>query len=282
MRTKRIITHTFVYLVLGCCLAVTMFPLVYIFLASFKDVQELMAGGANIMPKKFTMDNYIRAWNAGNFSTYTLNSVIYSTTVSVLAVLFASMLAFCVERRRFPGRMLIYSTYMGSMFVAGVVTIYPIFMTVVRMRLNNTILGLIIATLGGAQVYTMFLISGFLKGIPKELDEAAIIDGCGTFQVYSRVILPVIKPILFVTIMINFQGTWNSYMLPLALTLTNDRIRTLAVGVTQLAATGEGKIAAQWDLLIAGSCMSILPIMLLYSFNSKFFTDGMVSGAVKS
>lgn len=280
-RGVRAAAKPLLYLLLIVATIFALFPVAYVFMASFKSTQELLAGGTRLLPKAFTFDNYVTAWNSANFSRYTLNSVCYAGIVTAATVLFSTMLGYCFQRKRFPGRRFMLGSFYFSMFVAGAVTIYPVFMLIVRAELHRTLLGLILATLGGSSILTTLLVIGYLKGIPRELDESAIIDGCGTFGVYAKVLLPMLTPVIGVVTMITFQGTWNNYMLPLALTLTNPNNRPLSVGVTSLAYVTGQQGMAQWDLLIAGSCMAIVPIAIVYLWANRFFIGGLSAGAIK-
>ena len=262
-------------------IVVTLFPVIYIFLSSFKEAKEIMMGGTKILPSKFTFENYITAWNAGNFSLYTTNSIIYSVSVSVITVVFCSMLAFSITRQDFAGKKFVVACYYGSMFVAGAVTIYPIFKMLVAFKLNKSLLGLILATVGMGQSFALLMIINYLKGIPKELDESAKLDGCSPFRLYREIILPIISPVISVVAIITFQSTWNNYMLPLALTISTPKLRPLSVGVTALAYAADGKVSGQTDLLIAGSCMAIIPIVIVYIVANKYFVSDILSGAVK-
>lgn len=269
------------YIFLLALLLIILFPLVYIFLSSFKEAKEIMLGGVNIWPSHFTLENYINAWNAADFATYTWNSVIYAVTVTIATIFISTMLGFCITRQDFIGKKFVSSCYYGSMFIAGAVTIYPIFMMLVEMHLNKTLLGLIIATIGMGQSFAVLMITNYLKSIPRDLDESAIIDGCSPFRLYRSIIFPVIIPAVSVVAMVTFQNTWNNYMLPLALTTATPKLRPLAVGVTALSYAADGKTAGQWDLLIAGSCMAMLPILLVYIFANRFFISEIMSGSVK-
>ncbi|MBD2846306.1 carbohydrate ABC transporter permease [Paenibacillus sp. IB182496] len=280
-RLNRAIIHVLLYVLLSATTLVALFPVIYIFLASFKSNQELLAGGVGLLPRQFTLANYVNAWKAANFSRYTFNSLFFTGTVTAVTVLFSTMMGYCFQRKSFPGKRFMLGTFYFSMFVAGAVTIYPVFMLVVQAELHRTLLGLILATLGGSSILTTLLVIGYLKGIPKELDESAIIDGCGVFGVYARILLPVITPVVGVVTLITFQGTWNSYMLPLALTLTSPDNRPLSVGVTSLAYVSGPQGGMQWDLLIAGSCMSIIPIAVVYLWANRFFISGITAGALK-
>jgi len=277
----RVAVRALLYMIVTVASVIALFPIAYVFMASFKTTQELLAGGTRLLPRDFTFENYVNAWQAANFSRYTLNSLLYAGIVTVLTVLFATMMGYVFQRKSFPGKRFMLGSFYFSMFVAGAVTIYPVFIIVVQAELHRSLLGLILATLGGSSILTTFLVIGYLKGIPKELDESAIIDGCGTFGVYAKVIFPIITPVVGVVTLITFQSTWNSYMLPLALTLTVPDNRPLSVGVTSLAYVSGPQGGTQWDLLIAGTCMSIIPIAIVYLWANRFFIGGITAGALK-
>lgn len=277
---KRLLT-ALCYIFIGIIVIIALYPILYIFFSSFKSAKEIMSGGINILPKSFTFENYVNAWKAGNFSNYTINSIIYSVFVTIGTVICTSLVAYCISRQEFKGKKFISACYYGAMFVAGAVTIYPVFMMLVKLKLNKTLLGLILSTIGMGQSFGVLMITSYFSGVPKELDESAVMDGCGPFRIYLNILLPVILPILGVVAMVTFQSTWNNYMLPLALTIATPKLRPLAVGVTALSHASDGKAAGQWDLLIAGSSMAMMPIILVYIFVNKLFVNEIMAGAVK-
>ena len=262
--------------------AITLFPLMYIFTASFKTPQELMAGGASLFPKEWSFENYVTAWKAANFAVYTSNSIIYAVVVMFFAVFFGSMLAYCFERHDYKIKKFVRACYYGSLFVSGSGTVFPIYMLLNQTGLNNTIMGLIIATIGMTHTYGVIMISSYLKSVPKELDESAIIDGCEPFRIYIQIIMPVIVPVLSLVAITAFKDAWNNYMLPMVLTLTKPKLRTLAVGVTALkTSSAQNQSLGAWNLLISGTVMAVVPIVVVYLICNRFFVSGMTSGSVK-
>ena len=131
----------------------------------------------------------------------------------------------------------------------------------------------------GLMAAVIFLIRGYMNSVPKELDEAAKIDGCTFFQTFYKIILPVLKPILATVALLSFRGGWNEYILPLVFTMTDASKRPLTVGVTMLKNAGDG--AAAWNIMFAGATIAIVPILVIYIFASKYFINGMTAGAVK-
>lgn len=131
----------------------------------------------------------------------------------------------------------------------------------------------------GGQAANVFLVMGFLKGIPKELDEAAYIDGCSFFRIFYSILLPMIRPVLGVVGLFTFRGAWNEYLIPLVMTIGNPQLRTLTVGVVQLRYSANA--AAEWHLMLAGASIALLPVLIVYMFTNKQFISGLTAGAIK-
>lgn len=278
-KSKRHVSLNFlIYIVLIIISILTLFPVVYSILGSFKDNMELMTS-SHMIPDKWTASNYSTAWEMVDFSRYTINSIIISASVVAGAIITSTMSAYVLSRKAFPGKRFLRMLYISSMFISlGAATLYPIFKMVVDLKMNNSYLGVILVLIG-AQVVNIMLVEGYLSGISKELDEAAIIDGCGFFRVYWNIILPLIKPIIAVVGIFSFRGAWNAYLVPMVLTMGNKNVTPLAVAVIQMKSSGE--MAASWSILLAGSSISIIPIIIVYGMFNKYFVSGLTSGAVK-
>ena len=258
----------------------TLYPLIYIVFGSFKENAELLRGGTKLLPEKFVLDNYKEAWEKANFARYTLNSVIISLGVMLVTLFATSMSGYVFARKNSRGKELLYSLFVAFMFVnVGSVTLRPLFELAVKLKMNQSLLSVILIAAGTAQTTYIFLVRGFVNTIPKELDEAAMIDGCTFFQIYHMVILPLLKPILATIALLSFRGGWNEYIMPLVFTMSNEKMRPLTVGVTMLKNSGDG--TAAWNLMFAGATISIVPIVVIYIFSSKHFMSGMTAGAVK-
>lgn len=270
----------FIYIFLICLVMLTVYPVVYIVLGSFKENRELLLGGLNLLPQKFVLSNYTSAWKMGNFAQYTLNSIFLSLGVMVLVLLSSSMAGYCFARKNFFGKNFIYGLMVAFMFInVGSVSLRPLFELATKLDLNNSLLSVIFIAAGGAQATNIFLVRGYMNTIPKELDEAAKIDGCTFFQTYWKIILPVLKPVLATIALLSFRSAWNEYILPLVFTMSNPKLRPLTVGVVSLRNAGDG--AAAWNIMFAGSAISIIPIIVIYCFASKYFMSGLTVGAVK-
>jgi multiple sugar transport system permease protein len=280
-RASGIVTMVFSYAFLSILTVFILYPLLYVVLGSFKQNQELLLGGANLIPRQFIFDNYVRAWNSANFSRYTINSIFLSFFVMTGVVLVSSMSGYCFARKEFPLKNIIYGTLIAFMFVSiGSVSIRPLFEVALKAGLHKSLWGVILITIGTTQASNIFLVRGYINSIPNTLDDAAKIDGCSFFGIYWRILLPLMVPILATIALLSFRTGWNEYMLPNVFTMSNPDMRPLTVGVVMLKTSVDGSAAA-WDIMFAGATMSILPIVVIYAFTSKYFITGLVSGAVK-
>ncbi|MFV0239818.1 MAG: carbohydrate ABC transporter permease [Lacrimispora sphenoides] len=256
----------------------TLYPVIYTVLVSLKTNAELTQGGG-FFTEKWHFENNYKAFVQADFTKYTLNSIVVSVSVTLLAVVTCSLAGFILARREFAGKKVLLALYLSMMFVSlGSVTLYPIYELLRALKLNKSIIALIVALTGG-QATNVFLVMGFTKGIPKELDEAAIIDGCSIYGVYSRVILPLSKPILAVVALFSFRNAWNDYITSLIMTISMPKLQTLTVAVVQLKYSVNA--AAEWHIMLAGASIAIIPILIVYLFANKQFIAGLTAGAVK-
>ena len=256
----------------------TLYPIVYTVLGSLKTNAELTAGGS-FLPKSWQFQNYYQAFIQADFVKYTGNSVILAVSTTLLAVITCALAGFIFARRDFTGKKLLLGLYTSMMFISlGSVTLYPIYQFLHDVGLSKSMIGLILALTGG-QAMNVLLVMGFVKGIPKELDEAATIDGCSLFGTFVRIILPLMKPILAVVALFVFRNTGNDYITTLIMTITNPKLQTLTVAVVQLKYSVNA--AAEWHIMLAGASIAIIPILIVYLLCNKQFIAGLTAGAVK-
>ena len=279
--TKTKIVRLIIWLFLALAAIITIFPVCYVIFGSFKDNKELLVGGSSILPSKWVFDNYVQAWKQANFATYTMNSVFLSLAVMLISLINASMAGYVFARKNFKGKELLYMLFVAFMFInVGSVSLRPLFELAVKLKMNKSLLAVAIISAGGGQATFIFLCRGFVNSVPKELDEAAKMDGCGFFRIYYQIILPMLKPILATIALLSFRQGWNEYILPLVFTMTNDKLRPLTVGVNMLKNAGDGT-AGHGISCFAGATISIVPILIVYCCFSRFFMGGLTAGAVK-
>ena len=149
----------------------------------------------------------------------------------------------------------------------------------VKVHLNTSLAFVVFIIAGTSQATQIFLCRGYVNSIPKELDEAAKIDGCTFFQIFYKILFPLLKPITATVALLSFRSGWNEYILPLVFTMTNDLLRPLTVGVNMLKNNGDG--AAAWNIMFAGATLAIVPMIVIYCIFSRYFMQGMTAGAVK-
>lgn len=277
-KQKRFFLYFISYLFIGIMVIYTLYPILYAVIGSFKTNSELTLGGS-FFPSKWHFENYYQAFVQADFTKYTFNSVLVSLSVMVIATITSALAGFTFARRQFVGKKLIMSMYVALMFIAlGSVTLYPIYTMLVKLKLHKSIIGLILALVGG-QASNVMLVMGFVKSIPKELDEAATIDGSTIYGIFFRIILPLIRPILGVVALFSFRRAWNDYITTLIMSISMPKLRTLTVAVVQLKYSVNA--AAEWHIMLAGASIAIIPILIVYFFCHKQFIGGLTAGAVK-
>ena len=260
--------------------ALVLVPILYALSASFKSNYEIMLGGAHLIPKEFTFQNYLTAWNLADFSRYTRNSAVITFFTVVGGIVLSTMAAYVFSRGKFRFKRLIYYIYLSTMFMnVGAITLYPVAKLANSFQiLNHT--GIVIIQIYSVGAMSLFLAQGYFKTISYEIDQAAEIDGCSFFRIYWNIIMPLSKPIIATIALIIFRFSWNNYLLPVVFTMGSEKMYTLVVGVVSLKDAG-GESASQWNLMMAGTMFSIIPIVLVYFLLNRWFITGLTSGAVK-
>lgn len=274
----KILKHFFLILLL----LLILFPLSYTILSSFKTNMEILSRPDKILPVKFTFDNYIEAWKSSNFPVFTLlfNSVWYTLASVVITIVISSMAGYVFARGRFPGKNVIFTVFAALLFVnLGTITMYPNFQVMDFLHLPKSLTTLLFVKCFGIPVANIYLVRGFIRGIPYEIDEAAKVDGCSFQRIFFEIMFPMLMPILATIGMLSFNASWNDYMTPMIWTMTRPEQRTLIVGIVQLKSTGEA--ASSWNLMLAGTTVALIPVLLAYAFGNKFFVQGITNGAIK-
>lgn len=256
----------------------TLYPVVYTLLGSFKTNAELTLGGS-FLPEHWQFSNYVYAFQKLDFGKYFLNSVELALLTVVFTLITSSMAAYVIARREFVGKKIITTAYLLSMFISvGSVALYPLYSLMTKLGLTNNMVGLALVLTGG-QAANIFMISGFVKSIPKDLDEAATIDGAGPFRIFWQIIVPAIKPILGVIALFAFRQAWNEFVTAQVFTMANPGLKTLSVAVANLRYSSNA--AAEWHIMTAGASIALLPILLVYLVANRQFITGLTAGAVK-
>lgn len=271
------ISSILLHVVLSALAFVWVYPFLWMLSASFKSQSEFFSSGLSLIPKQFNFDNYIRAWNNANFGVYFMNSVIVTVAVVLIVLFSTSAAGYVLGRYEFVGKKVTMAVFLASITIPLVFTIIPTFELLKAMGLSQSLLGLILAESGGGHVVFLLLFSGHYASLPKEMEEAATIDGCGFLQTYTKIMFPLSKPIMVTVVIMQFIWTWNSFLLPLVITLNKPSIRTLAVGMYAL----RGENVVDWTGIAAGASIAIIPVVIVFIALQKHFVSG-IAGAVKS
>lgn len=276
-KPRGILVKAVLYAILIVVALIWMYPFIWMITASFKTQDEFWGSGLNIFPQHPTFDNFIRAWNNANFGQYFLNTFIVTIVSVVVVLLCTSAAGYALGRYAFPGKKALLGIFTASIAIPLSFTIIPVYELLSSMHLTNSLLGLIIAECGGSHIMFLMLFASFYSGIPKEMEEAAVMDGCGFFRTYVRIMFPLAKPVVTTVVIMQFIWTWNSFLLPLVLTLSKPELRTLAVGMYAL----QGEHVVDWTGIAAGATISVLPVIIIFIIMQKHFVNG-IAGAVKS
>lgn len=252
---------------------VVLIPFAIVILNAFKTQYEAYTMSLTL-PTKLHFENFATVWEIGNIPRSYFNSLLLSTSSVFLSVIMSTIAAFVLARHKTKINKAIYIFFsLGLMFPVNMVTVVK----VMRMfGLYNTRIGVIILFTALILPLSIFLYYGFIHSIPEELDEAAIVDGAGSVQIFFKVIFPMLKPVTVTVIMINFLGVWNDFTVPLYLLLDPDK----AVIVQQVY-NFYGTFTAKWNLVSVTIIYAILPILVVYIIGQKYIISGMVAGAVK-
>ncbi|RIQ32526.1 carbohydrate ABC transporter permease [Jiangella rhizosphaerae] len=253
------------------------YPFIWMVSAAFKSQSEMLLGGLSLIPDEWTFENFERAWTTARFGDYTINTVTFSITVVLIVLLASAAAGYALSRPDLPGRKVIVGILIATMFIPHGYTIIPVFLLVSDLGLNNGLLGAALAQAGPALVVPILLFMGFFAGIPRDLEDAARVDGAGYLRTFFRVMLPLSKPVIGTVTLLNFITAWNSFFVPLVFTLGNPDLRTLGVGMYNFF----GQEGTDWTGMAAAACISTIPIVVVFLFLQRTFVEG-IAGAVKN
>lgn len=276
-KRKRMVIHLLLHIVLILVAITCILPFVSMISSSFKTKTDVLAIPPRLIPSPFTTENYQRLFSAIPFLRQMVNTFFVTTVIVLGQLLFSSMGAYAFARLKFRGRETLFLLFLASMLVPGVVTLIPNFILIREFGWINSFMGLIGPYILGSGFATFFL-RQFMLGIPSELEDAANMDGAGHFTIFTRIILPLVRPALAVLGIFGFVAFWNDFLWPLVV-INSDEMKVVTVGIASLA---EGPYATDWGVLMAGGMLTILPLILAFLFAQRQFIEAIAtSGAVK-
>lgn len=263
-----------IYILVAICTILSLTPTLFgLALAFQKEINIAhMFDNPSSFFKGLTLENFLKVTTRSPYIfTWLKNSFIVSISQTVLYILFASLAAFAFTRLKFKGQKFLFNLCLFSMVIPGIINIVPNFIIITKLGLYNTLLAMILPGLSG--VGGVFLLRQFMMDIPRDFDEAARIDGANNFQIYSKVIMPMCKPIVISLILFTFQGAWNDFLWPLSVT-EGDATRTIASGL-YLTIMSDTSLKG---ILMASAFISAIPIIVIFIFGQKYFVEGMNGG----
>jgi multiple sugar transport system permease protein len=261
-------------LVLATVFAV--FPFVFMLSTSLKSEAEALSLPVRWIPKQFTLQAYSEMWTLKPFGSYFWNSIVVSGVTALLSTVVGALAGYGFSRFHFRGRTSLLAFFLATQMISGVLVIGPYFQILAALELYNTLTGLIIAYVTICLPFAAWMSKGYFDSIPKELDEAGLVDGASRLQIFVRIICPIAVPGTVSTLLFAFLLAWQDLLWALCL-ISIDEKRTVTLGVAFLV----GEFVIKWPMLTAASLIGSLPTIILYLFLQRFYVEGLARGAVK-
>jgi multiple sugar transport system permease protein len=262
------------YLVLALGAAVMLLPFIWMVAASLKTQADIFQYSTTLFPMHATLDAYRDVWVRIPFGQFFLNTLLFAGGVTALSLLTDSMTAYALARLEFRGREVMFWLILVTMMVPFQITLIPLFITVFQFGWINTFWGLIIPRATSA--FGIFLLRQFFVSLPKELDDAARIDGASEFRVYWQIVLPLAAPALATLGIFHFMNNWNDLMWPLVITSSTE-MRTVPSGLALFM----GNFVIEHAVLMAGATIGLLPLAVAFLFGQRYFVRGVVMSGLK-
>lgn len=255
------------------------YPVLWMISGSFKDNAEILRGTLSLLTENFKLTNYVTGWKGFSgitFATFFKNSFFITTAATFGTVLSSSLVAYSLSRVRFKGRKFWFICMLATMMLPGQVIMIPSFMIWYNLGLANSYVPLILPYFCG-QAFFIYQMMQFMTGIPRELDEAATIDGCSKYSIYSNIILPLLKPSIVTTVIIQFYWKWDDYMGPL-LYLSKPQSYTVSLAIKLFA---DASSTTDYGAMFAMSTLSLIPVFLIFLFFNRYLVQGIGTSGLK-
>ena len=254
-------------------------PFILAMLGTFKTDVEITAFPPKLLPEKWLWENWVKVWNTdlgqgGTFPRWLFNTAFLAVTVAVSQAIFCSMAAYSFARLKFAAKDAVFNFMLVTMMIPGAVTLIPAYVLMTKLHLINSFWSIILPGLVGAG--GIFMLTQFFKAIPKDLEEAAYIDGATHMQIFRMVILPLARPAIMTVLILQFQGMWNAFLQPLLYLSSPDHyVLNVALSIFQQ------QYSAQWNLTLVGAMFNAIPIMILFFIFSRYYIEGVAYSGVK-
>jgi len=274
MKTKQIIYRWFLFLILLFILAGMLFPMYWMVRTSLTKETGYVLNFRDLLPEKLTLKNYQDVWSSAPFLRFFLNSLVVAILVTLGNIIFCLMVGYAFARREFVLKNFLFLSVILILMIPAHIIIIPLFILIKQMGWYDTYLALIIPWL--VKPLGIFLMRQYIQNLPKELEDAARIDGAGDFRILFKIVLPLCKPALAVLAIQVFLVNWNSFLFPFILT-SSEKMRTLPVAL----ALYQGYQTIDWPHLMAASTICALPVIILFLFFQRQIISGLTAGALK-
>ena len=256
---------------------VWIYPFLWLVSASLKTPMEIFSKGLNLLLDSPVWENYSRAWVTAGFQGYMINTLIVTIGTTVMVILHTALTGYVLGRYQFIGRRLVIAVLAATFVVPAGLTIIPVVDLAAALGLMNGPWGIILALAGSGQAAAILLYAGYFRGLPKELEEAAIVDGAGFLRIFFGIMLPLAGPVTATVGVLTFLGAWNAFLVPLVFTFSAPELRTLPVGMLAFVGTNE----TDWSGMAAAATIALVPVIAFFFFVQRYFVEG-ISGAVKA
>ncbi|MBP1553674.1 MAG: carbohydrate ABC transporter permease [Oscillospiraceae bacterium] len=265
------------YIILIVAAVVVLAPFFWMLVSSFKSQRDLFAYPPKFLPTVWKWENYVKVLESGSITFFEMffNSMKVTIPVLVGNIIFSSLAAYAFSRIKFPFKNFIFMLFMSSLMIPSAVTMIPKFLMFSKLNLVDTYWPLILPSVFGT-TFSIFLLKQFFVTIPLELEEAAVVDGCGKFRIWSTIMLPLSKPIIATLAVFQFQWSYNDFMGPL-IYLNSAKKFTVQLGL----AAFRSSFTTRYDLIMAGSMMALIPVLIIYAFGQKYIVKGIALSGIK-
>ena len=256
---------------------IVILPFLWMIVSAFKSQRELFAYPPSFFPKNWKVENFVEAATRGSISFFRmfLNTMMIAVPTTVFNIIFSSMAGYAFARLRFPFRNAIFMIFIASMMVPYAITLIPRFLLFKDLGFYDTYVPLIVPVMFGT-AFSIFLTRPFFMTLPKELEEAAIVDGCSHFRIWAQIFMPLTKPIIATLAVFQFQSSYNDFLGPV-IYISSDVKFTVQMGLNSF----RNSFSTRYDLIMAGSIMALIPVVILFICCQKYIVRGIVMGGVK-
>lgn len=256
---------------------IVILPFLWMIVSAFKSQRELFAYPPSFFPKNWKVENFVEAATRGSISFFRmfLNTMMIAVPTTVFNIIFSSMAGYAFARLRFPFRNAIFMVFIASMMVPYAITLIPRFLLFKDLGFYDTYVPLIVPVMFGT-AFSIFLTRQFFMTLPKELEEAAIVDGCSHFRIWAQIFMPLTKPIIATLAVFQFQSSYNDFLGPV-IYISSDVKFTVQMGLNSF----RNSFSTRYDLIMAGSIMALIPVVILFICCQKYIVRGIVMGGVK-